>query len=100
MTLDKGVSHTDPSTTNVHAKEAFVDGSVAVSPNTPEVVPELLDQIASFGKAFVSADPKARTELLDAARQLVYAVETPREAMIRFCWSQVYSRRLIPIDGG
>lgn len=104
MTIANGVSHTNGSTTNSHAnghvKEAFVDGSVAISPNTPELVPQLLDLIASSGKAFVSADPKARTDLLDAARQLVYAVETPREAMIRFCWSQVCSRWFIPIDGG
>lgn len=75
--------------TNGSKNEAFVDGSVAVSPNTPDLVPEILEKIAASGKAFTSSDPKSRTELLDAARSLVYAVETPREAMIRFCWSQV-----------
>lgn len=78
--------------TNGHANgnstEAFVDGSVAISPNAPELVPGLLDQVASHGKTFTS-DSASRTDLLDAARQLVYALETPREAMIRFCWSQV-----------
>lgn len=73
---------------NGQSKEAFVDGSVAISPNTPELVPGLLDRVASYGKSFTS-NSSARTDLLDAARQLVYALETPREAMIRFCWSQV-----------
>ncbi|KAJ5115004.1 hypothetical protein NUU61_000763 [Penicillium alfredii] len=78
----------DQNGTNGQAHEAFVDGSVAISPNTPELVPGLLDQIASSGKTLSSGVPKARVELLDAARSLVYALETPREAMIRFCWSQ------------
>ena len=97
MTVPNGDTHATGSATNGssngHAKEAFVDGSVAISPNTPELVPGLLDQLALSGNAFTSADPKARTDLLDAARQLVYALETPREAMIRFCWSQVLSTR-------
>jgi hypothetical protein len=99
MTVTNGDSHTNGSATdgsanghaNGHANEAFVEGSVAISPNTPELVSGLLDQVALSGKAFASEDPKARTDLLDAARQLVYALETPREAMIRFCWSQVLS---------
>jgi len=74
---------------NGHSSEAFVDGSVAISPNLPELVPELLKRIAASGNAFVSDDAQSRTELLDAARSLVYAVETPREAMIRYCWAQV-----------
>lgn len=102
MTATNGDSHTNGDAnghanghadghTNGHTKDAFVEGSVAISPNTPELVPGLLDQVASYGKAYASADSSARTDLLDAARQLVYALETPREAMIRFCWSQVYA---------
>lgn len=75
---------------NGQAKEAFVDGSVAISPNAPKLVPGLLNQVASHGRSFTS-NSASRTDLLDAARQLVYALETPREAMIRFCWSQVSS---------
>lgn len=92
MTVSYGDSYTNGHSNghlNGHAQEAFVDGSVAVSPNAPELVPGLLDQVASHGKAFACTGTAARTELLDAARQLVYALETPREAMIRFCWSQV-----------
>ncbi|KAJ5728130.1 o-methyltransferase [Penicillium malachiteum] len=71
-------------------QEAFVDmiADIATSPNIPAQVPGLLEKIAKSGKAFLADDPKARTELLDAARALVYATETPREAMIRVCWSQ------------
>ncbi|KAJ5149650.1 hypothetical protein N7448_001228 [Penicillium atrosanguineum] len=92
MTVTDEHSHANGSATNGsvkgHIKEAFVDGSVAISPSNPELVPGLLEQVALSGNAFASEDPKARTDLLDAARQLVYALETPREAMIRFCWSQ------------
>lgn len=80
--------------TNGHAessnlKEAFVDDDVAISPNAPEEVPALLKKIASHGETFTSQKSEdVRAELLDTARSLVYALETPREAMIRFCWSQ------------
>lgn len=79
-------------TANGQAKEAFVGGDVAISPNAPEEVPALLSRLSVNGEAFaVGQDEKIRTELLDTARSLVYALETPREAMIRFCWSQVLS---------
>lgn len=92
MTVSKEDTHTNGSAANDRAKSAFVDSTnAAVSPNTPEKVPALLEGISSLGKRFTSEDIKARAELLDAARSLVYALETPREAMIRFCWSQVCS---------
>ncbi|KAJ5789596.1 O-methyltransferase family 2 [Penicillium psychrosexuale] len=73
--------------TNGDLQEAFVD-RVAISANTPELVPDLVDQIASLGKVASLQDNTDRTTLLEAARSLVYALETPREAMIRYCWSQ------------
>lgn len=84
-------------TTNGHTvdalpKEAFIDGDVAISPNAPAEVPSLLEQIAASGDVYAaSQDEKVRTDLLDTARSLVYALETPREAIIRHCWSQVIS---------
>ena len=78
---------TNASATNGH-QGAFDDSSVAIAPNLPELVPALLEKIAASGNDFVSNDTKARTELVDAARSLVYATETPREAMIRVAWSQ------------
>lgn len=70
------------------AFEAFVDGVVATSANTPELVPGLVDEVASLGKIANLKDHKDRSSLLETARSLVYALETPREAMIRYCWSQ------------
>lgn len=84
-------SHTN-GTSNGVSKEAFIDGNVAISANTPELVPGLVDQVASLGKVANLQDHKERSALLDAARSLVYALETPREAMIRYCWSQVGCR--------
>ncbi|GLA63131.1 hypothetical protein AtubIFM54640_004270 [Aspergillus tubingensis] len=72
-----------------HAQQAFVDDNVAISPNTPEEVPTLLKRIALHGEAYLTEnDENERTKILDAARSLVYALETPREAIIRHCWSQ------------
>ncbi|CAG8075316.1 unnamed protein product [Penicillium nalgiovense] len=89
-----GVSHTNgvhhangDYQTNGDLQDAFVD-RVAISANTPELVPGLVDQIASLGKVTSLQDHTNRTTLLEAARSLVYALETPREAMIRYCWSQ------------
>jgi hypothetical protein len=74
--------------TNGDLQDAFVD-RVTISANTPELVPDLVDQVASLGKVASLQDHTDRTTLLEAARSLVYALETPREAMIRYCWSQV-----------
>jgi hypothetical protein len=89
-TRTNGKAHAnDHADTNGASKEAFVDGNVAISANTPELVPGLVEQVACLGKIASLQDHKERSALLDAARSLVYALETPREAMIRHCWSQV-----------
>lgn len=68
----------------------FFDDKVAISANASEKVPALLKDILAHGLAFSGDhDVRARSSLLDAARSLVYALETPRETMIRYCWSQV-----------
>lgn len=61
----------------------------AVSPSSPERVPDLLQEIASEGRGYLAGDSSARLKLLEATRALTYALETPREAIIRHCWSQV-----------
>jgi hypothetical protein len=94
LTLHEPVHATGDSHTNgVHhangdLQDDFVD-RVTISANTPELVPGLVDQVASLGKVASLQDHTDRTTLLEAARSLVYALETPREAMIRYCWSQV-----------
>jgi hypothetical protein len=62
---------------------------LALSSNLPDTVPDLLQTVASHGKDLIAQDPEARLKLLEAARSLTYALETPREAIIRHCWSEV-----------
>ncbi|KAL4802514.1 S-adenosyl-L-methionine-dependent methyltransferase [Aspergillus unguis] len=70
------------------APDAF-DNDVAIRPNAAEDLPELLKKVSSLGATYAgNSDEDVRAEYLDAARHLVYALETPREAMIRYCWSQ------------
>jgi long-subunit acyl-CoA synthetase (AMP-forming) len=69
--------------------EHIVDESIAVKPNAINDVPRLLEEIASNGETLARDGAQNRRQLLEAARSLVYALETPRESMIRFCWSQV-----------
>lgn len=62
---------------------------LALTSNLPDTVPGLLQTVASHGKDLLAQDPEARLKLLEAARSLTYALETPREAIIRHCWSEV-----------
>ncbi|KZN85436.1 Demethylsterigmatocystin 6-O-methyltransferase [Penicillium chrysogenum] len=61
---------------------------LALSSNLPDTVPDLLQTVASHGKDLIAQDPEARLKLPEAARSLTYALETPREAIIRHCWSE------------
>ena len=83
----------DPTANYLDRATALVDlftlEELAVSPNLPGQVPRLLEEIASSGNQYLAADGEARLGLLEAARSLVYALETPREAIIRHCWSDV-----------
>ncbi|KAL4740255.1 S-adenosyl-L-methionine-dependent methyltransferase [Aspergillus similis] len=68
--------------------DAF-DNDVAICPNAPQDLPALLGRVSKLGASYSqNEDEDVRVEYLDAARHLVYALETPREAMIRHCWSQ------------
>ncbi|CAI7612634.1 unnamed protein product [Penicillium viridicatum] len=64
-----------------------VDG-LALTSNLPDTVPDLLQTVAGHSKDLLAQDPEARPKLLEAARSLIYALETPREAIIRHCWSE------------
>jgi hypothetical protein len=76
-------------TKNGFVQNGFPDSRIATSPNAVHEVPLLMEDIVAHEKSLAANDPKARLKLLDAARALVYALETPRETMIRYCWSQV-----------
>ncbi|KAA8650303.1 uncharacterized protein ATNIH1004_002986 [Aspergillus tanneri] len=72
-------------------RPSLSDGCIALQLNDPNAVPTLLKQIEKNGSTFRLNDGAAssvRLDLLNAARFLVYALETPREAMVRHCWSQ------------
>ncbi|KAL4997402.1 S-adenosyl-L-methionine-dependent methyltransferase [Aspergillus recurvatus] len=72
----------------VRTPDAF-DNDIAIRPNAPQDIPALLSKVSKLGATYAeNEDEDARAEYLDAARHLVYALETPREAMIRYCWSQ------------
>ncbi|KAL3441960.1 S-adenosyl-L-methionine-dependent methyltransferase [Aspergillus insuetus] len=60
---------------------------LAVSPNLPSQIPSLLRKVAAGGYEYLATGDEARLKLLEEARALVYAFETPREAIIRHCWS-------------
>jgi hypothetical protein len=62
---------------------------VAVSPNDAAAVPSTIESIQSLGKTFSPSNNVGRQELLAEARQLVRALETPRETMIKHNWAQV-----------
>ena len=67
----------------------LLNDHIPISPSAPQEVPRLLSQMASHGEGFLQDDPGARSKLLEDARALVNALETPRESMIRYCWAQV-----------
>ena len=77
----------DPSAKNDGTE--LVDTAVASSPCDIEAVPSLLDEISALGKDVGNGDREGRLELLEKARSLVRALETPRETMLKHCGAQV-----------
>jgi hypothetical protein len=70
---------------------ALIDSRIATTASAPENVPHLLKQIVKHGEVFQSDDGHAtRMKLLQAAQELVYSLETPRETIIRHIWAQVH----------
>ncbi|KAJ6094232.1 O-methyltransferase family 2 [Penicillium canescens] len=75
---------------NDNSEEAFVN-NIAIPANMPELVPIMVRQIASLWEDISLGghmQHMQRSTLLEAARSLVHALETPVEAVIRYCWSQ------------
>ena len=62
---------------------------VAISPNDPTKIPSTIESIQSLGSSFSANDDAIRRQLLAEARNLVRALETPRETMIKHNWAQV-----------
>jgi hypothetical protein len=81
---------TDNGSANGYTNGANFDvEKLAVSPNQPTQIAALLGQLNVDGKEYLETNPQARLKMLETARSLVYALETPREAIVRHCWSEV-----------
>lgn len=72
----------------VHEEEP-VDISVALGPNDLKSVPGLIKDIVSASDNLSAEDSVGRLNMLAKARDLVRALETPRETVIKHCWAQV-----------
>lgn len=66
-----------------------VELSVALAPNDFPAVPGLVKEITSLASSTSAGDDDARLALVEKARSLVRALETPRETMIKHNWAQV-----------
>ncbi|KAI8951012.1 S-adenosyl-L-methionine-dependent methyltransferase [Xylaria longipes] len=66
------------------------DLSSAIAPTNLDAVPKLVSEITTVGNAFSKAGGSivARRELLAKTRDLVRALESPRDIMIRHVWAQ------------
>ncbi|KAL2262440.1 hypothetical protein VTK26DRAFT_1343 [Humicola hyalothermophila] len=72
---------------NNNKKGPAVQMSVALAPNDLKSVPSLVQDINAVADKASAGNETARLELLEKARSLVRALETPRETMIRHCWA-------------
>lgn len=84
-----GVPETVKIAETIKAKGPAVEIPVALTANDLKSVPALAKSIASLGDKAASGSEEARLELVEHARSLVRALETPRETMIKHCWAQV-----------
>lgn len=82
-------------TTNGHSRKESLNVSVALCPNDLKSVPGLIKDISAAGDALFPDDSAGRLRLLEKARDLVRALETPRETMIKHLWAQV---SILPAD--
>lgn|SRR5690554_6123961 len=84
-----GVNGTSAPKSNGVVKQPVVDISVALSPNDINSVPDLVKSISVLSTADFDGNEQSRLDLVEKARLLVSALETPRETMIKHCWAQV-----------
>lgn len=62
----------------------------AVAPADAAAVPSLIKELGALGQDYSAASTEQlRLTLLQKAKALWQALETPRETMIRHCWAQV-----------
>lgn len=75
------------------------DASIITQPSDAKAVPDLINDIANLsGPVLGTWDDEARQALRDKARELMLALETPRETMIRHSWADVSCNFFIIIE--
>ncbi|KAL4887927.1 S-adenosyl-L-methionine-dependent methyltransferase [Aspergillus ambiguus] len=84
-----GYDNAEKCAANINKSPELDVGHIAISPNAPQDASALIEQIASYGKSIPLENMQERCKLRDTARALADALETPRERLIRQCWSQL-----------
>ncbi|KAH7034612.1 hydroxyindole O-methyltransferase [Microdochium trichocladiopsis] len=67
---------------------ASIDVRTALEPNDFPAVPSIIGDISALSKVLKANDRNSRLQVLEKARELVRALETPRETMIKHTWAQ------------
>ncbi len=81
------------------AGDTEVELSIALAPNDLKSVPGLIHSINSIAEAASAGSENERLMLVEMARSLVRALETPRETMIKHCWAQVGGQTFLVFRG-
>ncbi|KAK1633478.1 hydroxyindole O-methyltransferase [Colletotrichum phormii] len=79
-----------------------VDISVALAACDLPNVEQHVENIANLTGAVAKGNDTARLSMLQSARLLVHALETPRETMIKHCWAQpaAFTALTYAVDSG
>ncbi|KAJ5614880.1 hypothetical protein N7528_008534 [Penicillium herquei] len=72
----------------VASQGSIIDPIIAIKPSAPQKIPQLVKDIQWRFDTFANGSLDARLELLEAARSLVHALETPQETLIQQAWVQ------------
>lgn len=76
---------------NEMASPMVVDVSTALCPCDADAVPGILEAMLGHREQLHIQEEKTRIALLAKARDLVRALESPRETMVKHLWAQVSS---------
>ncbi|SPJ72164.1 related to O-methyltransferase [Fusarium torulosum] len=79
---------------SIGLNEPASDGIAVIDVEKPcnlAAIPQLLDDLVSIAGALNSGDMNTRQELLIKLRTLTSAIETPRETVMRHCWTMTSS---------
>ena len=57
--------------------------------STPYDIPALVEKISTTSKSLGKDNGEARRQCLEAARSLIFGLETPIESILRTAWAEV-----------